>query len=59
LVDFEQLKIPVAVRPLRAKLRRNPSAARSKASSQVAGRRVGGQAAGGEARPGVLAGLHS
>ena len=39
-VDFEQLKIPVAVRPFVARLRRNPSAARSRASSQEAGRRT-------------------
>lgn len=39
-VDFEQLKIPVAVRPCWARLRRNPSAARSRASSQEAGRRT-------------------
>ena len=38
LVDFEQLKMPVAVRPFWPRLRRNPSAARSRASSQVAGR---------------------
>src|SRR5262249_55057717 len=40
LVDFEQLKIPVVCRPWVARLRRNPSAARSRASSQVAGRRT-------------------
>src|SRR5215470_2306776 len=40
LVDLEQLKIPVAVRPLRSRLRRNPSAARSTASSHEAGRRL-------------------
>src|ERR1700748_3770057 len=34
-VDFEQLKIPVAVRPVSRKFRRKPSAARSRASSQV------------------------
>src|SRR5678815_1441861 len=37
-VDLEQLNIPVAVRPFLARLRRNPSAARSRASSQDAGR---------------------
>src|SRR5215207_7522814 len=40
LVDFEQLKIPVAVRPFLDRLRWNPSAARSRASSQLAGRRT-------------------
>ena len=39
-VDFEQLKIPVAVLPFFSRLRRNPSAARSRASSQEAGRRT-------------------
>src|SRR4029078_10425839 len=40
LVDFEQLKIPVVWRPWVSKLLRNPSAARSSASSQEAGRRT-------------------
>src|SRR4051794_2170091 len=40
LVDFEQLKIPVVVRPCAARFLRNPSAARSSASSQEAGRRT-------------------
>ena len=39
LVDFEQLKIPRASGPRASRLRRNPSAARSSASSQLAGRR--------------------
>src|ERR1041384_3026479 len=39
LVDFEQLTIPVAVGPCWSRLRRKPSAARSRASSQLAGRR--------------------
>src|SRR4029079_10209703 len=40
LVDFEQLKIPVVWRPWVAKDFRNPSAARSRASPQEAGRRT-------------------
>src|SRR5437868_8825090 len=40
LVDLEQEKMPVAVRPLRWRFRRNPSAAASRAASQEAGRRV-------------------
>src|SRR4029078_6680640 len=40
LVDFEQLKIPVVGRPWVSRLLRNPSAARSSASSQEAGRRT-------------------
>src|SRR5581483_10073172 len=40
LVDLEQEKIPVAVLPFSCRLRRNPSAARSRASSQEAGRRT-------------------
>src|SRR4029078_10078330 len=37
LVAFEQLKIPVAVRPCLDRLRWNPSAARSSASSHDSG----------------------
>src|SRR5262245_5639660 len=39
-VDFEQLKMPSASGPCASMLRRNPSAARSSASSQLAGRRT-------------------
>src|SRR5262249_5974702 len=38
LVDLEQLKIPAAYLPVRSRLRRNPSAARSRASSHEVGR---------------------
>src|SRR4051812_18493169 len=37
-VDFEQLKMPRASDPCASMLRRNPSAARSSASSQLVGR---------------------